>query len=157
MRVRLRRTGERGVTAVEFALIAPAFFLVFFGIFEMALLFESWVSVQHAAGMGARYAVTGRENCTGAAGRLGCIISEARNGVKHLPGGDSTRVDVSSWAYPDYAVPQAGPGRACDAVEVKVTYVHRLSTPLIARIIPSLTLTGTQRFVNEPFAKCGEA
>jgi hypothetical protein len=152
---RRRRRGEKGQALVEFALIAPVFFLVFFGILESALMFNAWVSVQHSAELGARFAVTGRDTCSsGGGGRVGCITSEAKKGVAHLSGGNLSTVSIKSWAYPSYTSMSSGPGQQCDAVEVKVDYTYQAKMPMVSLIVGTKTLTGRQRFVNEPFARC---
>lgn len=147
---------EDGATMVEFALILPLLVTLIFGIIEMGLLFNAWVSVQHAAELGARYAVTGQTACaSGGSGRTGCIVSEARSGVASLSGGNAATVTLTSWAYPDYtsSTPNSA-GNQCDAVEVRVRYVYHTSVPLIAAVFNSVTLTGAQRFINEPFGLC---
>jgi Flp pilus assembly protein TadG len=47
---------ERGASALEFALTAPAFFLFIFGIIELGLLFWTVIGLQHGAEMAARCA-----------------------------------------------------------------------------------------------------
>ncbi|MER3420476.1 MAG: hypothetical protein C4290_08105 [Chloroflexota bacterium] len=155
----LHRGGEdeQAVTLVELAIITPVLFLLLFGIVELGRLMNAWVAVQHAAELGARYAVTGREMCSsGGSGRLSCVASEARLGLAHLPDGATAPVNVRSWAYPSYTVmtPNSA-GQPCDAVEVEVQYTVRLVAPLIAALVPQVTLTGSQRFLNEPFGRCG--
>jgi Flp pilus assembly protein TadG len=157
MRIMRRRNGrEQGQALVEFSLILPAFLLVFFGILESALMFNAWVSVQHAAELGARYAVTGRDSCSsGGGGRVGCITSEALVGMGHFADGDSATVSVRSWAFPSYSsVTEGSAGQQCDAVEVKVSYTYRSQMPMVSLIFKSKTLSGSQRFVNEPFGRC---
>ncbi len=154
--VRRRAADEQALTLVEMAIVTPALFLLLFGIVELGRLMNAWVSVQHAAQLGARYAVTGRETCSsGGTDRLSCIVSEARAGLAHLPGGASAPVTVRSWAYPNYTVmtPNSA-GQPCDAVEVQVQYTFSLVAPLIAALVPQVTLTGSQRFLNEPFGRC---
>lgn len=148
--------GERGVAMVEFALLAPVLLLIVFGIVEMGMLFNAWVSVQHASELGARYAVTGRDTCTsGGSGRVGCIISEARAGVANLSNGGSATVTVTSWAFPAYTAATSGSaGQQCDAVEVQVQYTYQTMVPLISSIFSAVGLTGRQRFINEPFGSC---
>ena len=53
---RLRRLKGQGL--VEFALILPALLLIVLSIIEGALLFQSYLAIQHAAREAARYAVT---------------------------------------------------------------------------------------------------
>ncbi len=47
---------EQGTSAVEFALIAPVFFLFIFGIIAFGLLFWTQIGMQHGAEMAARCA-----------------------------------------------------------------------------------------------------
>ena len=47
---------ERGTTALEFALTAPAFFLFLFGIIGLGLMFWTQIGLQHGAEMAARCA-----------------------------------------------------------------------------------------------------
>lgn len=54
------RSKERGASAVEFAIIAPALFLLLIAIVEVCMLFWVNLTMQYAVREGARYAVTGR-------------------------------------------------------------------------------------------------
>ena len=155
-RGRFRRHGERGASMVEFALLAPVFFLVIFGIIEMGMIFQAWVSVQHGSQLGARFAVVGASTCaSGGTDRVSCIISEARAGIGQLKDPSSATITVDSWKYPSYTTKTANSaGGECDAVQVTVKYTHNTITPIISAIIPSVTLTGKQRFINEPFTTC---
>jgi Flp pilus assembly protein TadG len=47
---------ERGATALEFAILAPVFFLLIFGIIAFGMLFWTQVGLQHGAEMAARCA-----------------------------------------------------------------------------------------------------
>jgi Flp pilus assembly protein TadG len=58
---------ERGQSLVEFGLVSLVFFMVVFGILDMARLFQSWNAVQHASRDAARYAITGKSTCDGGA------------------------------------------------------------------------------------------
>ncbi len=155
--LRPRSGGERGAALVEFAIIAPVVFLVMFAVVEAGLMFQSWVTVQHAAQSATRYAVTGRDTCTsGGFGREGCITSEARRAASSLRGGAGSSVTIRSWAFPAYtSITNGSAGNQCDAVEVRVSYTHQVITPIISAIVPQVSLTGTQRFLNEPFGRCG--
>lgn len=150
---------DEGQALVEFALVALVFLTVVFGIIDFARLFESWVTVQHAARQGARYAVTGRSDCDAYADdRVGCIVYEARQATAGLSGttGDID-VSVRSWSYPAYADPplEGVPGDACDQIEVEVDYDHHIMTPLVAQIFDHVPLRGRERVLNEPFGPCG--
>jgi Flp pilus assembly protein TadG len=54
---------ERGTTALEFAILAPVFFLIIFGIIAFGLLFWTQVGLQHGAEMAARCASTNTTLC----------------------------------------------------------------------------------------------
>lgn len=54
---------EHGASAVEFALIAPIFFLFIFGIIACGLLFWTQVGLQHGAEMAARCATINTSLC----------------------------------------------------------------------------------------------
>jgi Flp pilus assembly protein TadG len=51
---------QRGATALEFGLIFPALFVLFYGTLTFALIFTARMGLQHAAEEGARSAVTFR-------------------------------------------------------------------------------------------------
>jgi Flp pilus assembly protein TadG len=51
------RTGERGATMAEFAIISVVFFMIIFGIIEFGRLFYTHNALTDAARRGARYAV----------------------------------------------------------------------------------------------------
>lgn len=57
-----RRHLQAGASLVEFALVAPAFLLLLFGIVEFALMFWTTLTMQHAVREGARYAVSGQND-----------------------------------------------------------------------------------------------
>src|SRR5581483_1203541 len=129
---RLRWRDERGGSMVEFAMISPVIFTVFLGIMECGMMFHAWVAVQHAAELGARYAVTGQTSCSsGGTNRITCIQSEALKGTAKLPNGSGATVSVQSWTYPTYTtnVPISA-GNQCDAMEVKVVYNYQAVTPV---------------------------
>jgi len=161
-RTHRRPSSQRGQALVEFALVSLAFFTVVFGIFDGARLFQSWVSVQHASREGARYAITGRDDCDGITDdRPACIAQTASEATTGLSdgglGGSEVSVTFKKWDYPAYAGSgTAGdPGDPCDAVEVAVSYTHQFVFPVFQALAPSgVNLTGRQRMVNEPFGPC---
>jgi hypothetical protein len=54
---------ERGATALEFAILAPVFFLLIFGIIVFGMLFWTQVGLQHGAEMAARCASINAWRC----------------------------------------------------------------------------------------------
>lgn len=153
--------GQRGATLVEFALVATVFLILVFGILDFARLLQSWVTVQHAAREGTRYALTGRSDCDVAPDdRSACIIYAAEDATTGLAGAPGA-IDVSmrTWAYPDYADPpvEGSAGTACDAIEVKVEYDHQLVAPLISSIVDHVPISASARVLNEPFGPCDQS
>jgi Flp pilus assembly protein TadG len=63
MRLTSIRSDERGATAVEFAITAPVFFLILFGIIECALLMWTQLGLQHGTEMAARCAGVNKILC----------------------------------------------------------------------------------------------
>lgn len=53
-----RRGGERGATAVEFAILFPVFVMLAFGTISFGFAFEKWISVTQAAREASRFAAT---------------------------------------------------------------------------------------------------
>ena len=158
----VRRKRERGQVLVEFALVSVAFFLFLFGVFDMARLFQSWITVQHAAREAARYGITGRSDCEGPTDtRLDCVVWTAKDATAGMNGGGDTGTAVSvsykAWDYSTYS--GAGTanslGKPCDQIEVTVTYTHLFATPLLQALVPGgVTIHGNQRMTNEPFGSC---
>jgi Flp pilus assembly protein TadG len=56
MRIRSLGKDQRGVGAVEFALIAPVLFMMIIGIAQMGILFLANAGLKHAVAEGARFA-----------------------------------------------------------------------------------------------------
>ncbi|MCX7682454.1 MAG: pilus assembly protein, partial [Anaerolineae bacterium] len=64
---------RKGQALVEFALILPLVLLMLFGVIEFGRIFHAWLTVEHSARQGARYAVSGEYNadyCAEVAGLL---------------------------------------------------------------------------------------
>lgn len=53
-----RHRGDRGATAVEFALLFPVFMMLAFGTISFGFAFEKWISVTQAAREASRFAAT---------------------------------------------------------------------------------------------------
>lgn len=139
-------------------MILPLFVILFFGFIDVARLFQSWVTIQHAAREAARYGVTGRTDCALASPtRVDCIEKVARDHTGGLtdPTGDIT-VGTRNWQYPAYADPptEDSPGDQCDALEVWIGYDFTPSTPLVDRIFGAVHIEARERLVNEPFGPC---
>lgn len=154
-----KSSGDRGQALAEFALLAPLLVILVFGFIDVSRLYQAWVTLQGAAREGARYGITGREDCDIASDdRLVCIQYQAQQRADSLTNsGTALSVTVRSWDYPAYADPAAegDPGDQCDALEVQVEYDFTASTPLFDTIFGAVHLTGSERLLNEPFGVCG--
>jgi hypothetical protein len=138
------------------ALIIPILVLLLFGLIEMGRLFFAWVTVQHAARTGTRFAVTGIGEADGS--RLRQIHKAIQDACRTLPAG-SIEVIIRSWHGPRHnqQLRVGHPGGPCDVVEVEVRYAHRAVVPLIGKLMPEpMLLSGSDRKMNEPWAPCGE-
>lgn len=60
---RLRRDGSKGSAAIEFALVAPVFFLLLMGTIEAGIIFFAQSSLQNALNDAARLVRTGQNVC----------------------------------------------------------------------------------------------
>jgi|CXWL01.1.fsa_nt_gi Flp pilus assembly protein TadG len=155
----LRNRGELGQTLAEFGLIFPLIALTIFGLTDMARAMQAYVTIQEAARDGARYAVTGRIDCTGPSiqNRANCIQQAVTDRTVHLDNHLTVTTAFRSWSYPAYADPptQNDAGVQCDAVEVQVDYVYQPVTPIFSALVKnSITMTARERLVNEPFGTC---
>jgi Flp pilus assembly protein TadG len=163
--------GERGQALAEFGIVAIAFFFLSFGVFDLARMFQSWVTVQHASREAARYAITGLNSCDGALNRDACIEWVAKNATDGLAragaDGSAPDIEVETEAW-DYDKDPAGDswlttgvsgatGKECDQIEVTVKYKHTFSLPVLSAISPNgVTVVGRQRMTMEPYGECGD-
>ena len=154
MRTIKNNSRRRGSSAVEMAFVLPILFLLVMAIVEGGNAFYSWLTVQKAAQVGARFAATGRGDDEGT--RLAQIISATEAGLATLNQG-SIEISVRSW--PDLSAEGDGidndPGGPCQLAEVAVLYQYEPFTPLVAPLLPdSIPLYGYDRKVNEPWKPC---
>lgn len=163
--------GERGQALVEFGLVSIAFFFLTFGVFDLARLFQSWVTVQHASREAARYAITGLSSCDGdgADTRAECIIWVAKNATSALSRGGENgvppdlEIETRAWNYDGNINNWVEPGvdgafgNQCDQIEVIVIYRHKFVLPVMQAMAPSgVELVGRQRMTIEPYSPCGD-
>jgi Flp pilus assembly protein TadG len=141
-----------GQSLVEFALIAPLFFLLIFGVLDFGRLFFSQMTLQHALREAGRYAVTGRrlsgtDPKTGQAyTRVGSIKQIAENAASGL---NVTSISISSVQGGNGSA--GGPG---DTFTVSLTTNLKLITPIIGQFFGpngTYTFTVSTTFKNEPF------
>jgi hypothetical protein len=165
---------EKGQTLVEFALILPILLLVIFVIIESGRIFQAYITVQHAAREGARYAITGRweEEFAGVpeeqgGARVASIEDVARNALSGLPiagpaGYDEdNRILIGHYEIKIFGQnPNPPPtllehyaGRPNEKVAVQVAYRLELLTPVLNVIAPSVQVKGYVEMINEDFGQ----
>jgi Flp pilus assembly protein TadG len=132
---------------VEFALVAPLFFLLLFGVLDFGRLFNTQITLQNALREAGRFAVTG-QSLPGLS-RVDSIIQKAQqaSGMTLNP----SDIQISSTST------NAGPGRAGgpgDTVTISLSYDLHLLTPIIGKFFPNgvYHFTVSTTFKNEPFS-----
>jgi hypothetical protein len=163
---------EKGQTLVEFALILPVLLLAIFIIVESGRMFQAYITVQHAAREGARYAVTGRWNEEFAGEpdpRVASIADVARNALAGLslagPAGyDATgRILVGHYEIKVFGQNPDNPSQLLEGyaglpnqkMAVQVAYRLEIITPVLNAIAPSVEVRGYQEMINEDFGQFG--
>jgi len=135
---------------LEFALVAPMFFLLFFAVFDFSRLFYVEMTLQNAVRAAGRYASTGNhlpdpqhqgQNLS----RVNSIIQVAQQNAIGL---SVAGIQISSLAGGNGSA--GGPE---DTVTVSLTTNLQLMTPIIAQFFKNgaYTFTVTVSFKNEPF------
>ncbi len=148
-------SGERGSSALAFALVLPVLLLLILGLVEMGYMFCAQGTVDKAAQVGARFAVTGEGADQG--NRLGLILLATHGVADTLSGGDGVSVSVRSWDHISVQDDprENDPGEPCDLVEVEVLYAYSPLTPVVGSLLPdTIVLRGGERMVNEPWMPC---
>jgi Flp pilus assembly protein TadG len=126
--------GERGQTAVEFALIAPLLVILLLAIIQFGIAFHNYVTITDAARAGARKAIVARF----ASGNF----SDATQTVKDA----ASSLDQSQLNKPG-AIQITAPGgmTAGSLVTVTVNYPYTIDIPLIGLTVSSGTLTAVAK------------
>jgi Flp pilus assembly protein TadG len=135
---------------VEFALVAPMFFLLFFAIFDFARMFYVQMTLQNAVRQAGRYAITGNhvpdpQNHGQNLSRVNSIISVAQQAAGGL---SVSGIQISSAGGGSGSA--GGPG---DTVTISLTSQLQLMTPIVSTFFPNgaYTFTVSVSFKNEPF------
>jgi Flp pilus assembly protein TadG len=170
LRLCLHRGRRSGSAIVEFALIAPVFFLMIFALMEIGIIFFAQSTLQRAANDVSRLVRTGQVQngamtqtqihdrvCADIAPLIGCD-SNLRVDVEAFSnfGGEtfSAPLNASGNFNPDNAY---SPGTACDVVLVRVYYAWTVFTPVLTPFLSDMNgdkhlLYAASSFRNEPFS-----
>jgi Flp pilus assembly protein TadG len=167
---RLRRDARKGSAAIEFAVIAPVFFILLMGIIENGVIYFAGSTLQYATDNAARYVRTGQaQTASMTQAQFRTMIC---NDITPLLACDSN-LQIDMEAYTGYAsatftsptTPTGGLnpaldnyqlGSACSVVLVRTFYTWQVLTPGLSQFLTNITggyhlITATSAFRNEPF------
>jgi Flp pilus assembly protein TadG len=120
---------ERGTTALEFAILAPVFLLIIFGITAVGMLFWTQVGLQHGAVMAARCASVNATRCPDG------------NAVKNYAVQQAFGLSLPASTF-KYSTPSSTPPSPCGN---QVSAIYTFVFPNILNLSP-LTLTAQACF-----------
>lgn len=161
---------DRGVAAVEFALIATPFFFLIFGLLEICVLFIMSSILEHGVNEAARSIRTGQMQTNGF-GQVAFKNAVCAELFDLLSCDDKLRFDVKTFDnFSDTENPSVldssgelddtdfefSPGGANEIVVVRVFYEWDLITPILSAPLANMSnsrrlLQATVAFRNEPF------
>lgn len=163
------KTSEAGVTAIEFALLAPLLFYIFMAIFELSLLFFASVNIDGAAIDAARRIRTGQTQNTAdpltdftatLCAKLTTMIDCASVDYDVRTVSNFSAINLSVEYDPVTGEPVTygfNAGGAEDIVVVRVMYNWVINTPAIGALFETFDGTNTRLlmstvvFQNEPY------
>ena len=119
-----RLRGQRGQSAVEFALCATVFFMLVFGLLQVATVYGDYVALQHAARDGSRKGSvtrgTGSANSASVSAAVTTAVQQAGTFL------DPTKMGITVTGLDSNSSPNGTLWEAHDRVEVTVTYPWKL-------------------------------
>jgi Flp pilus assembly protein TadG len=140
-----RLRGQRGQTAVEFALCATVFFMIVFGLLKVATIYGDYVALQHAARDGVRKGSVTRGTGNANSGSVSAAVTTAvRNAGTFL---DPAQMIITVTGRDSNASPTGTLWEAHDRVEVTVTYPWKLD--VLGLPVWSGTMTTTTQAIIE--------
>ncbi|MBV9549145.1 MAG: pilus assembly protein [Alphaproteobacteria bacterium] len=169
VRAKWRHRGESGSAAIEFAFVAPVFFMFLFGIIEGGIMFFGQAALMNSVQDAARLIRTGQAQ--GSLDQTG-FTQQICNGISGLLDCGNLQVDVQN--YPTgFGTSQSSPtdsngnllsgqnryntGGPCDVVIVRAFYKYNIITPVLTPFLASNAgnnfnwLTASAAFRNEPY------
>lgn len=178
LRGRMRTDAEKGSAAIEFAMVAPVFFLLLLGTFEAAIMFFSQAALQNGMTDMGRLIRTGQAACyTMSAGacvpmtKLEFRTQLCDRVTPLIPCDSNLQIDVQ--AYPNYGGVSFGAplksdktldpslnnyvtGNACDVVLARAFYTSSVVTPVLNWWLVNMAgdkhlVTAATAFRNEPY------
>lgn len=171
-RVRMRKNSRSGMAAVEFAMVAPAFFLFLFGIIETGVIFFAQSALTNATNDAARMVRTGQIKGDITASQLTDAVCDEMTGMMSLQTCQANlKVDLRVYGgfgganYPDVLNPDGSlntnnmavnSSTACSVVLFRTFYPWTIMTPLMAPLMSNMPsnqylMTAAAAFRNEPY------
>jgi Flp pilus assembly protein TadG len=141
-----------GQSLVEFALLAPVFFLLVFGVLDFGRVLFTQMTLQHALREAGRYAVTGRR-LPGTNPKTGNLYTRIES-IKQIAQNAAAGLSVVNISISSVLGGNGSAGGPRDTVTVSLTTNLKLITPMIGRYFGSTgvyTFTVSTTFLNEPF------
>jgi Flp pilus assembly protein TadG len=177
---RMRADSTKGSAAIEFAMVAPAFFLLLMGTMEAALIFFAQSTLQNAVNDAARLVRTGQTTCFTGSGSTCAAMTQAqfRTQICNEAGailsdcnGASLQFDVNAYSAGFSGASDTSPlnssgslpplttfntGSACEVVLVRAFYQWPVFTPMLNFFLANMAgnyhlLSTAAAFRNEPF------
>jgi Flp pilus assembly protein TadG len=136
---RVKQDGS-GQALTEFALVAPLFFLLIFGVIQMGILFGGQIALTNTAREVARYAST-----VPAGQSLAAIQAQANPILQRSIPAYNSSASVTGVAYCSYANPTT-PVTYSIKVKITITYGHTLFIPLVGGLIDGFDGTADNRY-----------
>lgn len=143
----------KGQAMAEFAMVAPVFFLLLFGVLDYGRAFFVQMNLQQAVQDAGRFASTGDHlpnpsNPSQNLSRIQSIIATVQNEAVSVPGVDPENLQISSVLGGNNNA--GGPN---DTVTISLTTNLPLMTPMIGLFFANgaYTFTSSTTFKNEPF------
>ena len=167
---RMRAAARSGSAAIEFAFIAPVFFLLLMGTMEVGIMFFAQFTLQNATNDAARLIRTGQVVSAGTtAAQFRTTVCNEISPVLACDG--NLQIDVESFSafgtasYPaaltgtntlNPALNNFSPGGVCSVVLVRTFYTWTVVTPVLTPFMVNMAnnmhlLTATAAFRNEPY------
>jgi Flp pilus assembly protein TadG len=169
MAKRLRTDARSGSAIVEFAMIAPIFFLLLFSIMEIGIIFFAQSNLQFANEIVGRLIRTGQVQGSNLSQSQVRLIVCAK-GAPLIPCDSNLYVDIESFSNfgnVQFSPPLDGngnmnqmnnfqPGGPCDVVLVRSFYAWRVFTPVLTPFLKNMAgnkhlVSSASAFRNEPY------
>jgi Flp pilus assembly protein TadG len=177
---RLKTDAIKGSAAIEFALVAPVFFILLMGTVETGVIFFAQSTLQNAVNDTARMVRTGQTGCFTTSGGNCVAMTQAQfrtqicgeaSAILQDCNGTSLQFDVQAYSSGFSTASNSSPldgggnlppltafnvGNACDVVLVRAYYKWPVFTPILGFFLQNVAggyhlLSTAAAFRNEPY------